>query len=216
MFNNCNSDTNGEKNFYLHIKDKINVIFDIGCRSDTVFTDFQGEVHYFDPVPEFIDKLKASPSSNKIAHFNTFGLGNDNAEISYYPKYQSFYDRVASCKVSDDANKIILKIRKGSDYVKEHNIQSIDFMKIDTEGYELNVLKGFEEHIKNVKVIQFEYGGTFLDNGLKLIDVINYLSEKGFHKFSYITPTGLYRITDFNDHYQYCNIVCVNVNSDII
>jgi hypothetical protein len=53
-------------------------------------------------------------------------------------------------------------------------------------------------------------GGTFLDNKTKMIDVINYLEQKGFHKFSYLTANGTEIITDFSDHYQYCNIVCVN------
>ena len=92
----------------------------------------------------------------------------------------------------------------------ENKITSVDFIKIDTEGYELHVLKGFEERIANVNIIQFEYGGTFLDNKTKLIDVINYLKEYGFHKFAYLTGSGLYLITDFTDHYQYCNIVCLN------
>ena len=52
--------------------------------------------------------------------------------------------------------------------------------------------------------------GTFLDNKTKMIDVINYLEQKGFHKFSYLTANGTEIITDFSDHYQYCNIVCVN------
>ena len=49
-----------------------------------------------------------------------------------------------------------------------------------------------------------------LDNKTKMIDVINYLEQKGFHKFSYLTANGTEIITDFSDHYQYCNIVCVN------
>ena len=70
--------------------------------------------------------------------------------------------------------------------------------------------------MKNVKIIQFEYGGTFLDNNKKLIDVINYLQDKGFYNFSYLTSYGTEIITDFNDHYQYCNIVCINKNSNFV
>ncbi len=77
------------------------------------------------------------------------------------------------------------------------------------------VLQGFGDYLNNIKIIQFEYGGTFLDNNTKLIDVINYLEEKGFHKFSYLTSYGKEKIIDFNDHYQYCNIVCINKNCDI-
>lgn len=216
MFNNCNSRTNGELNFYLSIKNKINVIFDVGCRQDSEFINFNGDVHYFDPVNEFIENLKRRPNLNKKSYFNNFGLGNENTQMYYYPKYQSFYDRINSCHHSDEDNKVLLNIKKGKDYIIDNNVENIDFLKIDTEGYELNVLEGFENYLENVKIIQFEYGGTFLDNNTKLIDVVKYLEDKGFYKFSYLINNGVHLITDFNDHYQYCNIVCINKNSDIV
>lgn len=216
MFDNCNSRTNGEDNFFKQIQSNITTIFDIGCRSDSIFTTFEGEVHYFDPVDMFIQNISRQHNRNKLAVFNNFGLGNENKELYYYPKYQSFYDRINSCNISDDSNKILLKIKTAKDYFINNKLQSVDFIKIDTEGYELNVLKGFEEYLENVKIIQFEYGGTFLDNNTKLIDVIHYLEEKGFYKFSYLTPDGTHLITDFEDHYKYCNIVAIHKNSDII
>jgi len=216
MFNNCNSKTNGEEKFFIYIKDKINVIFDVGCREDSEFINFNGEVHYFDPINKFIENLQNQKNINKKSYFNNFGLGNENNEIYYYPKFESFYDRTKSCGFSDNSNKILLSIKKGKDYVINNNIKSIDFLKIDTEGFELNVLKGFGDFLKNIKIIQFEYGGTFLDNNTKLIDVINYLKNKNFYKFSYLTNESLIPITDFNDHWQYCNIVCLNKNSDFV
>jgi FkbM family methyltransferase len=215
MFNNSDPSTNGEIQFCKNIYNKVNIIFDVGCK-DSHFIHFHGEVHYFDPVDENIEKLEVKRNYNSGSYFNIFGLGNENAQLYYYPAYDSFYDRVSSCMVSDASNKVLLHIKKGKDYVTDNNIKSIDFLKIDTEGYELNVLKGFEEFLENVKIIQFEYGGTFLDNNTKLSDVITYLTSMGFHKFSYLTDKEPVLITDFNDHYQYCNIVCVHKNSDII
>jgi FkbM family methyltransferase len=216
MFNDCNSKTNGEERFFLEIKDKINVIFDVGCRSDSEFVVFTGEVHYFDPVNDFIEELKRVKNLNKCSYYNNFGLGKEDKHLYYYPRYQSFYDRVNSCHISDDSNKFLLEIKQAKDYIIQNNIENIDFLKIDTEGYELNVLQGFGEYLKNIKIIQFEYGGTFLDNNTKLIDVKNYLEEHGFYKFSYLTGQGPVLITDFEDHYQYCNIVCINKNSDFV
>jgi FkbM family methyltransferase len=216
MFNNCDSETNGEKAFFMRIKDNINVIFDVGCRTDTEFINFSGEVHYFEPVSEFIETLKNIKNTNKTSYFNNFGLGKENTQLYYYPKYQSFYDRINSCGTSDDSNKVVLSIKKGKDYISFNDIKMVDFLKIDTEGYELNVLQGFEDTLENVKIIQFEYGGTFLDNNTKLIDVINYLGSKGFYKFSYLTNNGTVPILDFNDHYQYCNIVCINKDSKFV
>lgn len=78
------------------------------------------------------------------------------------------------------------------------------------------MLEGFEDKLNIVKIIQFEYGGTFLDNNVKLIDVIKFLEKKGFYKFSYLTNYGTEIIKDFTDHYKYCNIVCINKNSNFI
>ena len=216
MFNNCDPKTNGEESFFICIKDNINVIFDVGCRSDSEFINFSGEVHYFDPINDFIENLKNQKNINKISYYNNFGLGEENKQLYYFPRYQSFYNRINSCGINDELNKILLNIKKGNEYVIENNIKTIDFLKIDTEGYELQVLQGFDDFLENIKIIQFEYGGTFLDNNIKLIDVINYLKNKGFCKFSYLTNNGTILITDFNDHYQYCNIVCINNKSDYV
>ena len=118
-------------------------------------------------------------------------------------------DRTKSCKKSDDKNKLLLKIKKAQDYIVKHNIENIDFLKIDTEGFELSVLKGFGKYLRRVKLIQFEYGGTYLDSGIKLIEVKNYLESFGFTRFAYLVKNGTIPITNFDDHYQYSNIICM-------
>ena len=214
MFNNnCDSKTNGEYVFYNRIKNSVDIIFDIGCRKESEFLDFEKEVHYFDPESTFVEELSNLKNSNSSATFNKFGLGKEDCELYYYPLYQSFYDRIASCHLSDDSNKVLRTIRTGKSYITEKNIEKIDFLKIDTEGFELNVLLGFDDFLQKIGIIQFEYGGTFIDNNTTLNDVVEYLKRYGFHKFSYLTSTGTQLITDFQDHYQYCNIVCVNQNT---
>lgn len=209
-FNNSNPITNGELKFYNSIKNSIKTIFDIGCRSDTLFNNFSGEVHYFEPIKKFIDKLQLQKNSHSKSFYNNIGLSDIQSETYYYPKYQSFIDRYKSCKYSDAHNKILLKTIRADEYIEQNNIEEIDFVKIDTEGYEFKVLKGFGDKIYNVKIIQFEYGGTYIDNEIKLLDIINYLKEKGFDNFSYLSPNGLVKITNLDDHYNYCNIVCFN------
>jgi hypothetical protein len=83
----------------MNIRDKIDCIFDVGCRTDSEFVNFTGEVHYFDPVSEFIEELKKNKNGNNVnkkAYFNNFGLGEENKQTYYYPKYQSFMiERIA-------------------------------------------------------------------------------------------------------------------------
>ena len=244
MFGLPESDQNGELSFYNKIKDSCSIIFDVGCRSDTIFGDFDGIVHYFDPAPESISILENLNNKNKLSFFNTFGLGNANKQLVYYPRYQSFLNRTESVGIDASKEGRILEIRKGTDYMIEKNITTIDFMKIDTEGFELEVLKGFEENLKNTKIIQFEYGSASLDNSFKLNDIIKYLEKYEFHKFSYLHKTGKTKLEDLKgmtittdvvwhkhglqhevkyieedgfvpDHYNYCNIVCINKNCDL-
>ena len=44
-----------------------------------------------------------------------------------------------------------------SDYIEKNNIKSVDFIKIDTEGYELEVLKGAKKILFKTKYILFEH-----------------------------------------------------------
>jgi FkbM family methyltransferase len=208
IFNNCNSLTNGEYKLLMSFLPNL-VMFDIGCRSDSEFQKYKGEVHYFEPVKTFLDDLSSRKSLNTKSFYNNFGLSDTEVELSYYPRYQSFHNRVVSCKIDDSANSILLNCIRAKKYIEDNDIKKIDFVKIDTEGHEFNVIKGFEDKINIVSAIQFEYGGTYLDTDIKLNDVISYLKENGFTQFFYITPHELLTITDFRDHYQYCNIFCL-------
>jgi hypothetical protein len=107
IFNNCDCNKNGESLFYNNIKNKINTIFDIGCRYDSLFINFEGEVHYFDPDNEAITKLKDNENKNKIFHYNNFGLSSNNSVIEYYPDTQSFHMNIIMEQI-----KYILKLKK--------------------------------------------------------------------------------------------------------
>ena len=50
-----------------------------------------------------------------------------------------------------------IKIIKLSEYFNQNNLEKIDFLKIDTEGYEFDVLKGLEDKITKVRFIMFEH-----------------------------------------------------------
>ena len=44
-----------------------------------------------------------------------------------------------------------------SDYLTKHNIGNVVFLKIDTEGYEYDVLKGLEDKIIKIRLIMLEH-----------------------------------------------------------
>ena len=67
--------------------------------------------------------------------------------------------------------------------MKEKFIERIDILKTDTEGFELFVLKGAREKIKNIKYIYFEHHfDDMLVKKYTLSDIHNYLIKNGFQK----------------------------------
>lgn len=209
MFNNCNEYTNGEYFFIEKIKERLNVIFDVGCRKDSLFSNIESTIHYFEPNISFYEFIKNMTNKNKKSFYNCFGLGDKNEDLIYYERYQSFINREKTC--GPDNNTKIFSIKKAYDYIIENDINEVNFLKIDVEGYEFNVVKGFEEKIDNVEIIQFEYGGTYKDANIKLVDIIDYLS-KYFYNFYYLDSTKIVPIENYSDHYQYSNIICFNKN----
>lgn len=190
MFGDSRPEYNGELAFYEKIRPRIKTIFDVGSRDCSLFMDFPGEVHYFDPNPTFMDAMtkRLDRNGNQTAYFNSFGLGNENTTAFYYPVYESFHDRVVSCQMTNISERILYEIRRGDDYIWDNSIQFIDFLKIDTEGHEYEVLKGFGEELARIQTIQFEYGGTWKDSFIKLEEVVNYLKTRGFEDFYYLSP----------------------------
>ena len=54
--------------------------------------------------------------------------------------------------------KQAIDVQNLSEFIKNKNIDNIDILKIDTEGYEYNVLSGLiENDFKNIRFIYFEH-----------------------------------------------------------
>ena len=204
MFGNDNPEENGELHFYSLIKNYLNVIFDVGSRDDSIFLNEEKQVHYFEPNVNAFNSIKNKSCRNIKSYFNNFALGDKKEKKIYYDHVGSFIPMPQGTEYG------MLDIDTGDNYIKDNEIKEIDLLKIDTEGYEFSIIKGFQENLKNIKIIQFEYGGSFLHAKVKLIDVINLLKENNFINFSYISNNGLVMIEDFSDHYVYCNIACFN------
>jgi len=98
-------------------------------------------------------------------------------------------------------------------FCEENQIKHINFLKIDTEGHELFVLQGAEKLIssQNVDMIQFEYGGCYLDSKTTLKEVYNFLNSKSYTIYR-ITGKGLIKISKWRaglENFCYSNFLAV-------
>ena len=79
--------------------------------------------------------------------------------------------------------KLDIKIVKLKNYLSDNSMKNIDFLKIDTEGYENETLLGLGEKIKDLKLIFFEhhYDNMIIKN-YKFNDLHKVLVDNNFFK----------------------------------
>ena len=73
-----------------------------------------------------------------------------NINSNYYKKKENFFGKLVN-------KKIKIKQIEFNEYLSQKDIKKIDLLKIDTEGYEFEVLKGLKEQISNISIILFEH-----------------------------------------------------------
>jgi hypothetical protein len=61
----------------------------------------------------------------------------------------------------------------------ENGIDRLSFMKVDTEGHEIAVLRGASAALRDQRIgmLQFEYGGTYADAGTTLRQAYELLQD---------------------------------------
>jgi len=92
-------------------------------------------------------------------------------------------------------------------------IDHLDFVKIDTEGFDLKVLKGAINSITNNKIgfIQFEYNLSWFSLGSTLLSAYEILEESGY-KIFLIQPDGLYSydVRKNGEFYAFSNFIATS------
>jgi len=145
---------------YKKWKDNIKVTFDVGAREDLCLYAAHPDCsyHLFEPHREFFDNLKNKvlKLKNHDIRLNNCGLFNIKLDNHvYFPNVQSF---IPHWYIPSPDVGIKYPVRTIDDYVIEHEIEHIDFLKTDCEGLDYEVLCGASNVIRDNKVscIQFE------------------------------------------------------------
>ena len=102
-----------------------------------------------------------------------------NEQSTYYKKKMKFLNIFNS--KDKNYEEFNLKVETLKNYISEKKINSIDFIKIDTEGYEYEILKGLGDSIIDVKYILFEHHyDNMIQKNYTFTDINNLLKEYNF------------------------------------
>ena len=165
----------------------IRTFFDVGANTGHYFqsvlplvkNELQ-EAHLFEPSPEVFAQLSSVNSSALTIRFNQLALGVEEIEEAIFFKnpnhvYSGFYSSHMS-----DSTEIAVKMTTLDRYTADHGIAQIDFLKIDVEGHELDVLRGAKKLLetRKIKVIQFEFGVNNISSRTYFMDFFDLLSQQ--------------------------------------
>ena len=90
--------------------------------------------------------------------------------LNYFSKEDAYYE-------------FDIRVQKLEDYIVHKNLTRIDFLKIDTEGYEYEILLGLGNKISLVKILMFEhhYDNMIIKN-YTFTDINNFLKMNNFNQ----------------------------------
>ncbi len=177
-------------------EEDVKIVFDIGAHEGNLTTAMNKEfthalIYAFEPFPSSYEKLSdLANNSNNINSF-PFALSSCTGSSDFFVnKFSETNSLLPSKKVGsviDDltsrVDKISIQTLTLNEFCVKHNIEYIDLMKLDTQGSELEVLKGSNKLLEAqaISAIYCEVEFMEMYEGQALFDeIFNYLKQ---HKY---------------------------------
>lgn len=184
------------------------VFFDVGghsgsylkCAKSILGRDIS--YHFFEPNSAAYNEARAV-LENEDTQFNNVMLSSQSGYSKIFidtgdGQHSSSIQDVVEYFSQNSVQEKEVKAISLDEYCDSFSIDSIDFLKIDVEGMELEVLKGASYLLGNKKIdlIQFEFGECHLYSRVLLRDFYSLLSGYHFYRLNSksLIPLGDYKV----------------------
>ena len=196
--------------FLIEIKKKnliVKCVYDIGAHkgdwsnfykktslSESIFILFEANSKYIPNLKKNNFQYFIEILSDKVKEVEFYN-GNFSGD-SYYKENSNNYDKILPQK---------RKTNTLDNVVYSNNLPLPDLIKIDTQGSEIDILKGGGGTLKNCKFIYLEcpFGAKYNQNNLNILDYINYLNQLGY------TPHEISQIHYYHGYLSHLDILFV-------
>lgn len=188
----------------------------IGCTS-ILFADRvrQGQVYSFEPSPstyQFLQRNIVTAGCDNVTPAN-IGLGKLAGvyELTFSPNNRSGAFVSNQLRASDGHQVESIRISQGDAYIKAASVSKVDFIKIDVEGFEKDVIEGLAETIsrdKPVVVLELNHWCLNAFQRITVPDFFDFLRKV----FPYVYAVEVNDVRDLHDcneayHVMYHHIV---------
>lgn len=138
----------------------------------------------FEPVPATFDILTTKLKDQSNIEFVKKGLYKDNCPFEINLFSSNTHSSIVEIEGLNykSTGKTTIDLVKGDDFCAENEIESIDLLKLDLEGVELDALYGFEKMLDagKIRMVQFEYGYINITTKHLLVDFHKFFAGKGY------------------------------------
>jgi FkbM family methyltransferase len=155
--------------------DAFGCVVDVGAHVGKLSREFarmcpNAQVHAFELVPATFEQLQRNVRGFDRIHAHGFGLSDESgsSRIAVEPDSQqnSLRNRVQG---RTDAPTVPVELRRLDEVAPELGIDSIDLLKIDAEGFDLQVMKGasglFEAGKVRAVLVEVDFGHSSIVHG---------------------------------------------------
>lgn len=181
------------KFIYKLINKEPEIILDCGANIGFVSFQFRKKfphsvIHAFEPNPDVFRQASNTMSSNNVQYHNV-GVGSSEGEIVFYKNKNTgtssfltpndFHSKHMARKY-EQLNVPVIRL---SQFLSEHELANVSILKLDIEGFELEVLKDLHENLNKgqIDMVFCEVNYTPTYHGQPLLeDIIVEMRQHGF------------------------------------
>ena len=180
------------------------IIFDVGANKgqflDMIEHGLLGtacHIHAFEPSKHTYQILSENAKPYSNVTLNNVALGRQVGESDLH------YDELGSGLASLTKRELNhfgidfkyaekIQVETLDDYCARNSVKTIDHLKLDVEGHELDVLQGGIKMFQNqqIKMVSFEFGGCNIDSRTYFRDFYNFFRDCGINRIFRIAPSG--------------------------
>lgn len=202
----------------------IDTVFDVGANVGQYHdflrqqVGFAGQVHSFEPQPHLAEVLRQRQSSDQNWAVHNLGLGSSNGELALNvmarDTFSSFRQPMADAAQTFSASNtvvdsVVVPVRRLDDLFPGTVMSGHScYLKVDTQGFDLEVLRGATEVLKVTRALQFELAIQRLYAGVPHYrEMLEIVESMGFRM------SGLFPIS-MDENLQAVEFDCVMVRAE--
>ena len=200
----------------LKLINRGDLYFDIGAHlgeKSKPFIEKKIRTIMVEPLPACVKSLKKLYCKNSIVKIIPKGLGSKNTKKilsinKQMPTTSTFAKHWKSGRFSNLtwSGKTQIQITTLDNLIKKFG--NPQYIKIDVEGYELNVLKGLT---KKSGIISFEITSEFFSDAIKCL---NYLKKLSYNSFTFSIGEQKKFFSDWSDYKTIINLMKKEIKKD--